>query len=256
MTPEEIKATLAGLGWWYQNIDLGDGIWTNPDDPRAYDPRTRWRLIAPNRPDDLSGKTVLDLGCAEGYFSVMMKKRGADAVVGIDNGDLAIKQARFIAKVYGVEVDFRVDDVYRFCLTNSKRFDYVLFLGLFYHLRHPLLVLDHLAATTRELLFFQSVVRGPPCSGRLRLQDDYSLDEQNVFEDNEFPRMFFVEKLYNKDPTNWWFPNESALLAILRSAGFDVIQRPEREILVCKPVRKANSVKICDHVSFPLVTKN
>jgi tRNA (mo5U34)-methyltransferase len=256
MTPDEIQSGLAKLGWWYHNIDLGHGIWTNPSDPRAYDPQIRWRLIEPYVLATLDGKTVLDLGCACGYFSVMMKKRGARRVLGIDLVEGSINQAKFLADVYNVDVDFRVEDVYHFCLTNEEVFDYVLFLGLFYHLRHPLLVLDHVAAITRERLYFQSIVRGASHLEALEVKDDYPHDEQNVFENREFPKMFFIEKLLNKDPTNWWVANGPGLEGILRSAGLEIIQRLGIEEFVCKPIRKPGSMKICEHAWVPVITKN
>jgi tRNA (mo5U34)-methyltransferase len=255
MHPEEIRARLADLGWWYHNIDLGHGIWTNPNDPMAYNPETRWDLIERYIPHNLAGKTVLDLGCNSGYFSLMMKKRGADRVLGIDMRDHWIKQATFLAEVYKLDVDFRVDDVYHFCLTNRELFDYVLFLGLFYHLRHPLLVLDHVAAITRGFLYLVSVVRGYVGGGELHIQNNYSRHEQDVFKHEAFPKMFFIEKCYNNDSSNWWFPNEPGLLAVLRSAGFEVADRPAEDTFVCKPVRKVDMMSICDHVSFPVVTK-
>jgi tRNA (mo5U34)-methyltransferase len=185
----------------------------------------------------------------------MMKKRGADYVLGVDASDRSIGQARFLAELHNVDVDFRLEDVYRFCLNNREVFDYVLFMGLFYHLRHPLLVLDHVAAVTRELMYFQCEVRGPRCLGKLTVQDDYAYDENAVFRHEEFPKMFFIEKLYNSDPSNWWLPNEAGLLAVVRSAGFEIVGQPSREILVCKPGRRPVWVDICDHVSIPLVVK-
>lgn len=256
MPPEKIRSRLAELGWWFHNVDLGQGIWTNPDDPRAYKPELRWGLIEPHVPDDLSGKTVLDLACNDGYYSVMMKRRGASRVLGIDVDESSLKRARFLAEVYGVDVEFRIEDVYRFCLRNTEHFDYVMFLGLFYHLRHPLLVLDHMAAIVRERLYFQSVIRGAQDTEGFETRDDYPIDETIAFENRAFPKMFFLEKRFNNDPTNWWIANGPGLIGVLRSAGFEVIQTVDPQVFVCKPVRKPKSVKVCDHVSFPVVEKD
>jgi len=249
--PDQIRARLAKLGFWLQNVHLGHGIWTNPNDPRAYDPRKRWSLIEPWVPSSLSGKTVLDLGCGAGYFSIMMKKRGAHYVLGIDVAEKNINQAKFLAEMNQVDVDFRLMDAYSFCLTNKQIFDYVLLLGLFYHLRHPLLVLDHVSLMTRELIYLQSVIRGQPSRGELKVLDDYPGDERDVFNHEEFPRMFFIEKKYSNDPTNWWFPNESGMLAILRSAGLELVARPSEEVFVSRPARTKPVIKVCEHVSFP-----
>ena len=101
------------------------------------------------RPQDLTGKTVLDLACNSGFFSIKMKQRGAKHVLGIDVPG-QIEQAKLVAEVYNADIELLAQNVYEFMLTNTTQFDYVLFLGLFYHLRHPLLVLDRAAELTRE----------------------------------------------------------------------------------------------------------
>lgn len=200
------------LGPWFHNVDLG-GVQTNPARPDY--PMTRWRLLEPYVPQDLTGKTVLDLSCNSGFFSVMMKRRGAEYVLGVDV-PAAIEQARLVTKVLDADIDLRAQNVYSFVLTNEVKFDYVLFLGLFYHLRHPLLVLDRVAETTRERMLFQTQVRGRlPVEGSLE-----SLPDRSVFDHPDHPRMSFIEGIYNNDPTNWFFPNETGVLAMLRSCGF------------------------------------
>jgi tRNA (mo5U34)-methyltransferase len=195
-------------------------------------PLDRWKAIEPFVPKDLSGKTVLDLACNSGYFSVMMKRRGAKYVLGVDIPQ-AIEQAKFATGVLGDDVDYLAENIYTFALTNGKEFDFVLFLGLFYHLRHPLLVLDKAADWTREKLYFTTYLVGKqPAAGEaaLTLKDDYPIDEFAVFDHADFPKMFFIEKSFNGDSTNWWFPNEPCVWAVLRSAGFRTIRKVESEI--------------------------
>ena len=108
------------------------------------------------------------------------------------------------------------------------KFDIVLFMGVLYHLRHPLLALDLIHEhVSRDLLVFQSMQRGDPAL--TNLEADYSFQETAIFERPEFPRAFFIEHKYAGDPTNWWIPNRACAEAMLRSAGFRIIDNPEEE---------------------------
>jgi tRNA (mo5U34)-methyltransferase len=109
----------------------------------------------------------------------------------------------------------------------------VLFLGVLYHLRHPLLALDLLHEhVTRDLLVFQSLLRG---SSQVRqVQEDYEFGDRTVFERPDWPRLSFVEHRYAGDPTNWWVPNRACAEAMLRSSGYQVLDHPEEEVFVCR----------------------
>jgi tRNA (mo5U34)-methyltransferase len=115
----------------------------------------------------------------------------------------------------------------------GERFDLVLFLGVFYHLRHPLLALDlihqHVA---RDLLVFQSLQRG--AEEVATVEENYEFSEVSIFERLGFPKLYFIEKQYVGDPTNWWIPNRACVEAMLRSSGFEILDRPETEVFVCK----------------------
>jgi tRNA (mo5U34)-methyltransferase len=174
----------------------------------------------------------LDIGCNAGFYSLEMKKRGADRVVGIDFDETYLNQARFAAEVSDLDIEFRQLSVYDVAKLGEK-FDVVIFMGVLYHLRHPLLALDliheHVA---RDLLVFQSMQRGSnePCEAR----EDYHFWETEMFDQANFPRMYFIEKKYAADPTNWWIPNRSCVEAMLRSSGFDIVDHPEDEVFVCR----------------------
>src|SRR5262249_18543776 len=174
---------------------------------------------------DLRGQSVLDIGCNAGFYSIEMKRRGADRVVGIDTDEDYLAQARFAAEVSGVEIEFRRLSVYE--VTSLKeRFDLVLFMGVLYHLRHPLLALDLLHDhVVRRTMIFQSLLRGSP--NARPVEKDYPFAEREVFERQDFPKMFFIEKSYSGDHTNWWIPNRAGAEAMLRSAGFRVVDHPE-----------------------------
>jgi len=231
MTEEEIRAEVARLGPWFHNIDLG-GVATAPDHPLGDYPRVKWRHFAPAIPADLRGRTVLDIGCNGGFYAIEMKRRGADRVVAIDTDERYLAQARFAAGVADVAIEFQTMSVFDIARLG-ERFDVVLFMGVLYHLRHPLLALDlihaHVAA---DLLVFQSLQRGDT---RIAPVDtDYPFADVAPFADAGYPRLHFVEHRYAGDPTNWWFPNRACTEAMLRSAGFTIEQRPEDEVYLCR----------------------
>src|SRR5439155_14660893 len=119
-------------------------------------PAIKWRQFSHTIPADLSGRTVLDIGCNAGFYSLEMKRRGASRVVWIDTDETYLAQARFAADVMDADIDFRCLSIYDVAALG-ERFDLVLFMGVLYHLRHPLLALDliheHVA---QDLLLFKT----------------------------------------------------------------------------------------------------
>jgi len=225
----EIEADVRRLGWWYQCFELPGGVMTSPGRPPAYFPETRWKLVEPFVPPDLTGKTVLDVGGNAGYFSVQMMRRGAKSCTLIEPYEEFAAQARYVADLFAYDIEVIAEDVHTWCLTHDARFDYVIFLGLFYHLKYPGIVLDRLAEMTRELMLFQSHIADEenPAIGSGHAS---ALDG-----DSSFPRLAFIENLYKGDPTNWWLPDAAALDALVRSAGMNVIARPHPHLLVARP---------------------
>lgn len=69
------------------------------------------------------------------------------------------------------------------------------------------------------------------------LKNDYPFSERDIFESNGYPKMFFVEKRYSNDPTNWWIPNRACVEAMLRSSGFNIINHPDEEVYICQRVK-------------------
>ncbi len=231
VTPDRIERRVRELGRWFHNIDL-KGVRTAPDHFLGDYPAVKWRRFAHALPADLSGRTVLDVGCNGGFYAIEMKRRGADRVVAVDFDETYLAQARFAAEVTGADIEFRKLSVYDVARLG-ERFDLVLFMGVFYHLRHPLLALDLIwEHAAKDLLVFQSMLRGPDGVGPL--QDDYPFSETDHFERPGYPRMVFVENKYCNDETNWWIPNRAGAEAMLRSAGFTILDHPEEEVFVCR----------------------
>ncbi|WP_135467346.1 TIGR04290 family methyltransferase [Crenalkalicoccus roseus] len=230
---EEIRRRVEALGPWFHNLDLG-GVRTAPGHFLYDYPEQKWRRFAHALPADLSGRSVLDIGCNAGFHAMEMKRRGAARVLGIDSDERYLAQARFAAEVNGLDIEFRPLSVYDVG-SLGERFDIVLLMGVLYHLRHPLLALDlvheHVA---RDLLVFQCMQRGSPrCEA---LEEDYDFYETWPFELPGFPRLHFIERRYAGDPTNWWVPNRACSAAMLRSAGFEILDHPEEEVFICRRV--------------------
>src|SRR3954453_4135407 len=110
-TPAQIQRRVQELGKWFHNIDL-NGVKTAPDHFLGDYPAFKFRGFAHAIPRDLRGKTVLDIGCNAGYYSIEMKRRGADRFLGIDYDDAYLAQARFAAEVTGHDIEFRKMNVY------------------------------------------------------------------------------------------------------------------------------------------------
>jgi len=229
--PDAIRRRVRELGDWFHNLDLA-GVRTAPDHFLGDYPNVKWRRFAHAIPADLSGKSVLDLGCNGGFYSIEMKRRGAARVVGADSDARYLAQARFAAEVCGADVEFVQLDVYDVAALG-ERFDVVLFMGVLYHLRHPLLALDLLHEhVVGDTLVFQSLLRGS--SDVAEVARDYPFSERDLFLREDFPRLCFIERAYAGDPTNWWFPNRACVEAMLRSSGFRIVCHPEDEVFICR----------------------
>lgn len=238
--PSALLAEIAALGPWFHNLHLPGGVSTCPDHWLGDFPRFKWRQIAPSLPGDLTGWSCLDIGCNAGFYSFEMARRGA-TVLGIDVDPHYLAQARWACRRFGLEHRVRFEQMQVYDLAHppygssihpETRFDLVLFLGVFYHLRYPVLGLDIVAQRTGRLLLFQTltmpgdeVYPAPPDSG---------LNERHHLLDPGYPKLAFIEDRFAGDPTNWFLPNHAAVEALLRSAGFQVIARPGHEMYLAQ----------------------
>ena len=236
MTLESLGPTtpeVARLGPWFHNLHLPDGEQTAPDHPLGDYPAYKWNQIAPHLPENLSGWTALDVGCNAGFYSFELARRGA-SVVGVDLDERYLRQARWARARYGLNdrVELRRTQVYDLARSRAQ-YDLILFLGVLYHLRHPLLALDLLAERARRLLVVQTLTM--PGEEAIEPPDDLDLDQRNRLRDPGWPAMAFIERRLADDPTNWWAPNQACVEAMARSAGLEVVARPGHEIVVCRP---------------------
>ncbi|MEX1310605.1 MAG: DUF1698 domain-containing protein [Candidatus Sulfomarinibacteraceae bacterium] len=227
----ELRGRIDELGPWYHNIVFAD-IDTNPTDPDY--PARRWRHFEPHVPDDLTGKTVLDIGCDAGYFSLELKRRNAERVVAIDIMAYRLAQVRFASYWHDLPIEPRELDVYDVERLKTM-FDVIVFPGVLYHLKHPLYALEKVANVCTDKLYFQSATRGS--EEDFTPADNYPATENDVFELPEYPKLYFIEKSVNSDDSNWWFATTSCLKAMLRVAGFgNITDTTAPDHLVCTKI--------------------
>ena len=236
-----LRSRIEALAPWFHNLQL-KGIATAPDHFLGDYPAFKWRYFADALPRDLTGRSVLDIGCNAGFYSLEMKRRGADRVVGIDSDGRYLRQAALAAEVTGLRLELQQMSVYDIPRLR-RRFDIVLFMGVLYHLRHPLLALDLLRThVVKDLLVCQSLQRGSAAVADVA--EDYPFEETILFNDPATPRMQFIEHRFAGDPTNWWIPNRSCTEAMLRSAGFRIEGRRGTDIYICRPDGSAPSMEL------------
>lgn len=228
-----VRSEIERLGPWFHNLHLPDGSQTAPDHTLGDFPSFKWQKIAPYIPLDLAGWNVLDIGCNAGFYSFQLAARGA-TVTGIDTDLHYLAQAEWAAAQFGLQerTRFLQRSVYDLD-PDAERYDLVVFMGVLYHLRYPLLGLDLVARTVRRCLLFQTLTM--PGQDVINDHGRFGLRDREILLLPGWPRMAFLEHEFADDPTNWWVPNHAAVEAMLRSTGLDVVERPGHEIYLCAP---------------------
>jgi tRNA (mo5U34)-methyltransferase len=218
---------------WFHNLHLPDGTQTAPNHALGDYPRYKWLEIESALPMRLDGWSVLDIGCNSGFYSFELARRGAQ-VTALDSNTHYLEQARWACGLYGLEdkIDFVQMQIYDLCAVEEI-FDLVLFMGLFYHLRYPLLGLDIAVQRTGRLLVFQTLsLPGEQVADKV---EDLSMNDRDPMLRPGWPKMSFVEHRLEGDRTNWWVPNHAGIMAMLRSSGLRVVARPGKEVYLCEP---------------------
>lgn len=229
---------IESLGPWFHNLHLPDGSQTAPAHPLGDFPAFKWQEIAGYLPDDLTGWSALDIGCNAGFYSFELARRGAQ-VTGIDIEPLFLRQAEWAAREFGLGHVVRFERMQVYDLAHrAERFDLVLFMGVFYHLRYPMLGLDIVAEKVDRLMVFQTLTM-PGNEVDDSTEVDRDINDREAFRAPGWPKMAFIEHNFSGDPTNWWAPNHAGAEAMLRSSGLRVTARPGHEIYLCEPNRDA-----------------
>ena len=188
------RENLKDNGWWH-SIDLGDHV--TPGANTLEHLKRYWNEMGFTA--DLTGKRLLDIGCWDGFFSFEAERHGAE-VVAVD----CWRPPNFFKarEALNSRVEFREMSVYEVNRRKLGTFDYVLFLGVLYHLRHPLLGLERICEVTKEEAIIES-----------HIVDDYFACDRPVME--------FYEHMELADQyDNWWGPSYDCLVRMTRAAGF------------------------------------
>jgi tRNA (mo5U34)-methyltransferase len=227
----EVPGAIAELGPWFHNLHLPDGRQTAPEHPLGDFPAFKWQQIEASLPADLSGARALDIGCNAGFYSFQLAARGAE-VLGLDLDEHYLRQGRWAAEQLDPEgrVEFRQGSVYDLA-EIGERFDVVLFMGVLYHLRYPLLALDLVAEKVAGSLVLQTLTL--PGEKPTAAPADVEIGERRQLLEPGRPRAAFVEHELAGDPTNWWVPDAACVEAMARSAGLRVTEKPGHEIWIC-----------------------
>jgi tRNA (mo5U34)-methyltransferase len=209
------RADLESFGWWH-SIDLGDGRVTPGAHTHAelQDNYLRFGL-----PEDLTGKSVLDIGCWDGFYSFEAERHGADVVA----VDCWRPETFFVARdALGSRTQFQELSVYDVTRDRVGSFDIVLFLGVLYHLRHPLLALERVCEVTREMAVIETHAVDQLLGGNQAVMEFYENDELGGQYDN------------------WWGPTTECLIRMSRAAGFARVEvlRQETTRVVIKAFRQ------------------
>jgi len=160
----------------------------------------RARIRAFPIPEDLRGRRVLDVGAASGWNAFEMERRGAE-VVAVDCVEFG--ELRAVAELRGSRIDYRLLDVDELDPAEIGTFDYILFFGVLYHLRHPLLGLEKICALARDSVLIESFV----ADGLGERSDACTLE-------------FYETDELGGQIDNWFGPTTKCLMAMCRSAGF------------------------------------
>jgi len=201
---KQITALIGEVKFWYHQIELAPGVITPGinDSAKVLD-----NLDALGLPKKAEALRVLDIGCRDGYFAFEMERRGAE-VIGIDYAPSRTTGFDTAAKIFESKVPYIVENVYNLTPEAYGTFDIVLFLGVIYHLRNPLLALDKIRAVVRPqgTLFVESVIAA-----------DEAIASINI------PLWrFYPDNSLNKDATNKWAPNMIGLQSVIEGAGFQI----------------------------------
>ena len=221
-TPEAARAFLDRSEFvWHQRFELAPGVWTPGVSP------VPWLCNAAGLPADLSGATVLDVGTTNAGTAFELERRGAARVVAVDIFDPDWFGVQALTAFLESNVEYVRGSVYELAERFAEPFDLVIFWGVLYHLRHPLLALDNVRKVTRGEASLETAVCDAELSRRQRA--------------TSLVRFYRRDELA-QDPSNWFAPTVRALEDWCVSAGFEIERmgawperRPARAMLRARP---------------------
>jgi tRNA (mo5U34)-methyltransferase len=199
-----LRAQVEAEDYWFQQVDLGDGVVT----PGWSNPLTE-KLPFFGLPDDMSGMRVLDIGCCEGFFSFEAERRGAEDVVAIDSFPESIRRFNICRSALGSKANGYLASVYDLNPKNFGTFDLVMYFGVLYHLRHPLLSLQKIATVATGTLLMQTRSFEAAGLGDISAAQFYPFGMQSGTPDNPIFDLSVI-----------WVPNSACVRDMMLHVGF------------------------------------
>lgn len=231
MNLNDLKKEVAKIKWFH-TINLGNGIIT-PGVDNSFEKLKRIGLSG-----NLKGMTVLDIGAWDGFFSFEAERRGASHVLATDlwSGETGHGKEGFdlARRVLNSKVEDKEIDVLDISPKTVGVFDLVLFLGVLYHLRHPLLALERVFSVTRKQLILETHVSLLGCKRPVMV--------------------FYPGTELDNSPYNWWGPNRAAVEAMLKTVGFRKVEVVWQDSLA-RRVGRTIKLHIQNYASFFQVVK-
>lgn len=187
---------------WFHTIDLGGGVVTPGEED------TPAKLATLGMPEDLSGRTVLDIGAWDGFFSFEAERRGAREVIGIDSFVDSVRRFNIVKEARQSKANAFLMNVYDLEPKRLGTFDLVLFYGVFYHLKHPQLALERIRSICTGTLLFQTHVFHDPALNDVPYARFYPHGMPSGADNERF------------DVTVFWLFNGNCCVAMLDHVGF------------------------------------
>lgn len=210
MDKDEILRKVSSIEW-YHAIEVAPGIVT----PGRYNPKPFLKLMG--FPEDLSGKTVLDIGAYDGFFTFEAEKRGAKRVVALDRHPATHLGFALAHELVNSRAEYVIGSVYDLSPETHGVFDVVLFFGVLYHLRHPLLALDKIHSVCREYTLVETHVLD---QSFIHQGEAVPLESIHTWLGESPIMQFYPKNELNNDWSNWWAPNIECLRLMLETSGF------------------------------------
>jgi tRNA (mo5U34)-methyltransferase len=223
--------------YWFQKLELYPGSFSPGWDDPAENKLPYFGL-----PDDLTGLRVLDIGCAEGFFSFEAERRGAREVIGIDSFTDSVRRFNMVREARQSNASAFLMNVYDLEPKRLGTFDLVLFYGVFYHLKHPQYALERILSVCTGTLLFQTHTFEEPSVKDIPVGRFYPHGMLSGLQGEHY------------DPTVFWLFNQACCLAMLDHVGFtdlEVVSRDPYPFVVRAEVPEPSPGKPPDQTQAP-----
>lgn len=224
----ELRARIAAYEAWYHEFDFGDNVMSRPKHPH----RDIWQATAQFlEPVDFKGKSVLDIGCWDGYWSFLAEQRGAAPVFATDDNSqhwtslpgawgasnspapgLGFQLAH---EAIGSRVRYQGDVNIYHLDRLGQQYDVILCLGVFYHLSHLMSALTQLRHAVKPGGVV--ILEGASINDHRKSAMDFLYGPDDGFDGQG-------GEPERRDPSNWSIPSVRCLKDMLGACYFETVR--------------------------------